>query len=479
MNYTFEDIAGYEDEKAELIRLCELFNSRKKYEAKGGRMPKGVIFYGEAGTGKTLFSKVMASACRLQIFKIDLGNVENESLVCTVIKKTFKKAEKCGKPSMVFFDELDKVLPDYREDYVTDRSKTILTQLLTLIDGMDSASNIVFVATCNYYNSLPETLVRPGRIDKKIGIGIPQYSSRVAILKMYAERTSCTFEMPMEELAKLANGFSCAALETLVNECVLQSDENGFVSRRLVQERFFEIKNEDIPRARSVADDTVRACRNIGSFVVARTINDGGYVLSLDAYTVCDDYFNRLLSEYDDDYKNFDIHEEDREIDEYYSDHDYDEDYDDDYDYDDDEDDEEDVSTTRFYSKKDMLDAITVRLGGYVAEEVILHKIYDNVQADLTLIDDILFSMSKCGMLGFKYRFSGVRNDRLFYSDAFADELFGVFDAIIEECYLKAKGITEKNEELIKNLISVLVEKQTLDEEKCKPVLERLGGVKK
>ena len=70
---------------------------------------------------------------------------------------------------MIFFDEVDKVLPNDEEEYYTDRSKTILTQLLTLIDGMDSAGKIVFVATCNDYDGLPETLTRPGRLDKKSG----------------------------------------------------------------------------------------------------------------------------------------------------------------------------------------------------------------------------------------------------------------------------------------------------------------------
>ena len=160
MNYNFDSIAGYETEKEELKRLCEILNHRGKYEKKGAKLPKGIIFYGEAGTGKTLFSKVMASVCGLEVFKIDLGDVENESAICRHIKKTFIKASRRKEPTMIFFDEMDKVLPNDHEDYYTDRSKTILTQLLTLIDGMDSSGNIVFVATCNDYAVLPKTLTR-------------------------------------------------------------------------------------------------------------------------------------------------------------------------------------------------------------------------------------------------------------------------------------------------------------------------------
>lgn len=242
MNYTFENIAGYEKEKDELMRLCEIFRNREKNEAKGAKLPKGIIFYGSAGTGKTLFAKVMASTCGLEIFNIDLGKVNDEFEICALIRKSFAKARKSKEPTMIFFDELDKVLPNPDEFYNTDRSKTVLAQLLTLIDGMEISGKIVFVATCNAYGSLPSTLTRPGRIDKKIAIGNPTYSSRVEILKKYAENASCHFELTMEELAKITIGFSCASLETLINECILHSDDSGFVSKDVAYCCLSEIK---------------------------------------------------------------------------------------------------------------------------------------------------------------------------------------------------------------------------------------------
>lgn len=454
MNYNFDSIAGYETEKEELKRLCEIFNHREKYEKKGAKLPKGIIFYGEAGTGKTLFSKVMASVCGLQVFKIDLGDVENESAICRHIKKTFVKAAKRKEPTMIFFDEMDKVLPNDDEEYYTDRSKTISTQLLTLIDGMDSAGNIVFVATCNNYDTLPETLTRPGRLDKKIGIGSPTYASRVEILKMYAQKSSCRFEMTMEDMAKLCVGFSCAALETLINECILQSDEDGIVSESLIRERFFEIKNEDIPRERSTVDDTVRACRNVGAFIVAKTFNSGHYVLNLEFDTACNDFFNAILSEYDSDY------EED--------------------DYDDDEDDEnENTSSCVYYTKADLMNTITVLLGGYVAEELILHKVYDNGSAYLSIVDSILFSMSEHGMFGLDLRYSEDRHEKLPYLSDKLERLNHVFDETIQECYGQAKAILLKNETLIKKLIPYLVKRQILQAEECEKLLAEWGGIQK
>jgi ATP-dependent Zn protease len=359
---------------------------------------------------------------------------------------------------MIFFDEMDKVLPNDDEEYYTDRSKTILTQLLTLIDGMDSAGNIVFVATCNDYDALPETLTRPGRLDKKIGIGSPTYSSRVEILKMYAQKSSCRFEMTMEDMAKLCVGFSCAALETLVNECILQSDEDGVVSENLIRERFFEIKNEDIPRERSTVDDTVRACRNVGAFIVAKTFNSGHYVLSLDADSVCNDLFNGVISEFDDDY------EED----------DYDDEYEDDYN----DSEDESVVSSSYYSKSDLTNTITVLIGGYVAEEVILHKVYDNVSSYLSLVDDILLSMAKNGMFGLELRYSEYRHENLPYLSDRLEKLNHVFDETIKDCYERAKAILEKNEALIKKLIPYLVEKQILQAEECEKLLAEWGGLR-
>ena len=302
MNYKFTDIAGYPQEKAELQRLCDIINDREQYLARGAKLPKGVIFYGGTGTGKTLFAKVMASTCNLKMIEIDLGSPSDGNALLKKIKKAFEGARRSGEPAMIFFDEMDKVLPNAREEYYSDHSKAVLAQLLTLIDGMNSDKNFIFVATCNNYAELPAALVRPGRIDKKIQIGLPDRASRAEILKLYAGKTSCTFEMSMEELAKLCGGFSCAALETLINECVLQSDERGFVSEQLIKERILESRSGDLPRRPPTQADMITACRNIGCFIVARSLNTGDYLLRLGDDTVCNLYFNGAIGRYDDDY---------------------------------------------------------------------------------------------------------------------------------------------------------------------------------
>lgn len=454
MNYDFNSIAGYEREKEELKKLCDIFNNREVYEQKGAKLPKGVIFYGRTGTGKTLFSKVLANVCGLKTYTIDLGNVDNETAICRKIRKAFASAAKRKQPSMIFFDEIDKVVPDVEERVISDRSKTVLAQLLTLIDGMDSSGNIVFVATCNNYANLPSTLVRPGRIDKKINIGIPTYASRVEILRMYMQRSSCKFEMTVEEIAKQCIGLSCSALETLVNECILHSSEDGFVSQKLVYEKIHEIKDEDIPRNSSQKMDAIDACRNIGAFIVAKNFNDGDYVLNLEDDTVCNEYFNNLINDYDDDYE-----------------------YDDDDDYDEDDESESRTCQVKYFSKQDFLNAACALLGGYVAEEIVFNKVYDNVKGRLITMEYVIFGMSYTGIMGVNMRFSYLRRNNISYKQSFIDSLNDEFDRIIQTCYQTAQKILQANAEVLNKLIPILVKARSLDKNSCERILKELGGI--
>ena len=451
MDYHFNDIAGYEDEKAELKRLCDIVADSERVKQLGGEMPKGIIFYGEPGTGKTLFARVLASECELNVIKIDVGDVNSGVQICKRVKRAFDRAAKSKERCMIFFDELDKVLPNATEEYFTDQAKTILAQLLTLIDGMDSTKNFIFVATCNNYSALPPTLTRPGRIDKKIHIGSPSYLSRVEILKLYAERTSCKFEITMEELAKLSSGFSGAALKTLINECVLQSDKNGFISKALVTDRILEIKNDDIPRDKSSVSDSIMACRNIGALIVARSFNGSKYVLNLEWKFVGNKFFSKIICDCDDDYDDG---------------------------YCDDDDESNGANDVCYFCKNDFVNAITVLLGGYAAEEIILNKTYDNVRWYFSYIDSILFAMAGQGMFGLDNVYITQREDIMSYPHEMCDRINKIFADTVAECYQRAKGIIEKNADLIKKLIPILVEKEFIDDKVCEPIIKELGGIK-
>ncbi len=456
----FDKIAGYKKEKEELQTLVNIFNNRKKYEQKGATLPKGIIFYGPAGTGKTLFSEVLAQECSLEKITISIADSSSEYNICRRIRRAFETASKKNAPTMIFFDELDKVLPNEDEEYFTDRSKTILAQLLTLIDGMEKVNSAVFVATCNNYYSLPESLTRAGRLDKKICLDYPDCEDRTAILDMYMKTSPTKFEMSAESIAKLTNGFSPAALKTLVNDCILVSDENNCVSESKIREKVVEIRDEDLPVERSEQSYTIDAVRNLGSFVVARSYSNSDYVLSVEDDTVCNGFLDSIINNADYDYDDYD-------------DYDDDDDYDD-YDAEDDDDDMFDSSYS-ICSKNDLMAAITALFGGVVAQELVFGKTYDNLLDNFNSVDNILLKMSACGMLGLELHFN---NDNDYaYSEKMRERLEEEFLRIKQDCYAKAKACILKNESLLKKLVPILVSRKSIEKVECEQLIEELGGL--
>lgn len=457
MMYNFDNIVGFTEEKEELMRLCRTFNNKEEYIKKGAKLPKGVILYGPPGNGKTLFAKVMASVCDLHTIKIDLGNVVNEKSVCKWITNAFDRARKRRGYTMIFFDEIDKVLPDDYSKYNSQISKTILAQLLTQIDGMDSANNVVFVATCNNYANLPKSLVRSGRIDKKIKLSSPNFDSRLKLIKYYQSKTKCQFELQANEIAKLTTGFSCSAIEGLINECVLHLKDDDLIDKNTIYNCISEIKNENIVKNPQSQSDEIFACRNIGAFVVSKNFNFGSYMLSLEKNTVCNDYFNNIISEYDCDYSG---------------------DCCEDSDYDEEENDEEDSEEFfNYYDKEDLLNTITVLLGGYAAEEIILDKIFDNVGRQLSIVDDIIKNMLYQGLFGLELQFNVHRE--LDYTWEYKEMIFCIANKIRNDCYEKAKKIISANQEIIKKLIPILIEKRNIDNIVGDSIVKEFGGINK
>lgn len=446
----FDKIAGYDAEKKELQVLVDIFNNRVKYREKGASLPKGIIFYGEAGTGKTLFAQVLAESCALETITVDISKAVGAHDICHLIRKAFIKGARSRYPTMIFFDELDKVLPNDREEYYTDQSKAVLTQLLTLIDGMNTVDNIVFVATCNDYEDLPESLTRPGRFDKKIALGLPTFASRMAIVRMYMDASSCRFALNAESISKLCAGFSCAALKTLVNECVLRSDENNFVSEDLIREKVAEIEGEDLVCEKSEIAKTVQAVRNIGSFLVSSGYNKGNYLLSLEDNTVCNAFLDSVVSNFDRDY--------DDEYEEY------------------DEDETRNSNEGTPFSKNDLLAAVTALLAGYAAEELILHKVHHTIENHMRIVRTILAEMADCGMFGLHFLHVDIDYGHL-YSSAYLERLEALFEKTMTECYEKAKEIITKNESLIKKLTPILVQRESIEKSECEGILLELGGV--
>ncbi len=478
MKYTFDNIAGYAREKEELKRLCDIFNNREEFEKKGAHLPKGVIFYGDTGTGKTLFSNVLANECNLNVVKIDLANVDDESQICKNIKEGFAMARESKVPTMIFFDEIDKVLPNAYDDYVSDRAKTILAQLLTLIDGMDSANNIVFVATCNDYGVLPDSLVRPGRIDKKIGFYNPDYQSRKEIINMYCAKSPCTFALNSSKIAKLTSGLACASLMTVINECILRADSKNNVSEELIEYVIAEIKQEGVPTLPPRIDDEIIAVRNIGAMIVGQCMTGGGFTLSLSRTTVCNNKLNEVINEAYYGFSDGNDYDDEEDCDEDYDDCDEEDcnDCDDFDDFDDDDDDNERAGA--YKDKMDYANAICALMGGIVSNEQMHDHPYDCTRKFYYVIDSILLEMAKNGLLGYRNHYDKNIEDDFTYPMSYKDNLFSEFMKIKDRCYIQALHIIESNAELIEKLVPILVDKRRIEQKECEDLIKEFGGIK-
>ena len=216
-----------------------------------------------------------------------------------------------------------------------------------------------------------------------------------------------------------------------------------------------EISEEDsCKKDRSSSDGLIYACRNLGAFVVGRCYDDGPYVLSLEEDTVCSAFFNSLISNFDDD---------------------YDDDYDDEED--EDEDDETAHKSPEHFSKRQLTAAITVLLGGYAAEEIILGEQYDNVIYHLHTVDHILVHMLRAGMFGLGVRYDDWRNNELMYKQDTVYDANNALARLTEKCYERAKAIIRTNEELIRKLLPILAEKELIGCEDAKSIIESLGGI--
>lgn len=449
----FEKIAGYPREKEELLALAEIFSHRKKYELKGASLPKGIVFYGPAGTGKTLFAEVLAAECSLAQVKISLSDAKSETGICRQIRKAFLQAAKSRTPTMIFFDELDKVLPNEHEEYYTDRAKTILTQLLTLIDGMDSVKNVVFVATCNDYGALPESITRPGRFDKKICLDLPDLASRVAILSLYMKPSPVHFAMTEESIAKLTAGFSPAALKTLVNDCILSSDDGNCADEELIRRKIREIREEDLPTERSEKSYTVDAVRNIGAFLIAREYSKSDYVLTADGSKLANTYLAAVIADVCCDHDDYD-------------------DYDD---CDDEWGDQGRKSPPRgVASKNDYIAAITSLLGGMAAEELIFNKVYNNLKDSLRAVDEIMLEMTTCGMLGLPLYFESTDRYNGHYPQYLLEARERAFTELRLECYEKAKEQLAEKIGIIRRLTTILIKRKSIEKAECEALIASL-----
>lgn len=229
-NVFFSDVAGLEEEKAELVELVDYLKAPSKYKAAGARMPRGVILYGPPGTGKTLLAKAVSGEADVPFIEV-AGSSFDDMYVGSGAKRIrdlFNKAKKMS-PCIVFIDEIDAVAgkrgsKGLNSGGIYDQT---INQLLSEMDGFNTEQGIVVMAATNRLDSIDSAVLRPGRFDRHIQVNLPNIRDRVSILKVHAKNKNISSSVDLEDVARKTPGFSGAQLENVLNEAVLLSVRFG------------------------------------------------------------------------------------------------------------------------------------------------------------------------------------------------------------------------------------------------------------
>ncbi len=239
---TFDDVAGVEEAKAELVEVVDFLKSPERYKAIGAKIPKGVLLVGPPGTGKTLLSKAVAGEAGVPFFSIS-GSEFVELFVgvgSARVRDLFEQAKKQA-PCIVFIDELDAIGKSRSSNGFyggNDEREQTLNQLLTEMDGFSNTATVIVLAATNRPESLDAALLRPGRFDRQVLVDRPDLSGREAILKIHAQAVKLGDDVDLNAIATRTPGFAGADLANLVNEAALLAARNQ--RQAVAQEDFAE-----------------------------------------------------------------------------------------------------------------------------------------------------------------------------------------------------------------------------------------------
>ena len=237
----FDDVAGLEEEKGELIEIVDFLKRPEKYTKMGARVPKGVLLYGKPGTGKTLIAKAIAGEADVPFISMS-GSEFIEmfaGLGASRVRKLFERARKLA-PCIVFIDEIDAIGSRRTSNNGAEsENNQTLNQLLVEMDGFGSEETIIVLAATNRPEMLDKALLRPGRFDRQITIPTPDLKGRLEILKIHSKDKKLSDDVNLESIAEDTAGFTGAELENILNEAAI-------VATKAKHE---EIENDDIEEA--------------------------------------------------------------------------------------------------------------------------------------------------------------------------------------------------------------------------------------
>jgi len=443
---TFNDVAGLEEVKEDLQEEIEFLRNPRKFSAIGAKIPKGVLLVGPPGCGKTLLAKAVAGEAGVPFFSVS-GSEFVEMFVgvgAARVRDLFNEAKKYS-PCIIFIDEIDAVGRQRGAGLGGghDEREQTLNQLLVEMDGFDPNIGIIVIAATNRPDILDQALLRPGRFDRRIVVNFPDVKEREAILKIHTKNKPLGPDINLPTLAKRTAGFTGADLENLVNEAALlaaRRNKNKITMDEL-EEAIDRVIAGPQKKTRVVSDEEKRviAFHETGHAVVANLLphSDPVHRISIISRGMALGYTLQLPQE-----EKF------------------------------------------LRTKEQLLSEVTTLLGGRAAEELFTFDKTTGAESDLRKATEIVrkmiteFGMSdKLGPLTFgrktEYVFLGrdIASERD-YSEQVAYEIDKEVKKTIEDCYERAKNILKENSEGVKKVVEVLIDKETIEGEELKRILE-------
>jgi cell division protease FtsH len=446
---TFADVAGTDEAKEEVQEVVEFLKSPQKFQALGGRIPRGVLLVGPPGTGKTLLAKAIAGEAKVPFFSIS-GSEFVEMFVgvgAARVRDMFEQAKR-NAPCLIFIDEIDAV-GRHRGAGLGgghDEREQTLNQILAEMDGFDTSTNVIIMAATNRPDILDPALLRPGRFDRHVVIDLPDIKGRKAILEVHAKGKPLAKGVNLETVAKETPGFSGADLANLINEAAIlaaRRNRKDITLKELEDAADRTIAGpERKSRVISPKEKEITAYHESGHALTARMLPNADPVhkVSIVARGIIGGWTRLLPSE--------DRH---------------------------------------FWTKSQFEDRLAVSLGGRVAEEITFGEITTGAQNDLEQATKLARKMvTEYGMsekLG--PRTFGQRQELVFlgreiseqrdYSDKIAQEIDEEVHNIIQRAYKTTKKILTANKEKLKQLAEELIARETLDEPDLDKIFESLA----
>jgi cell division protease FtsH len=434
----FDDVAGADEEKEEMVELIEYLKNPKKFVKMGARIPKGILLSGAPGTGKTLLAKAVAGEADVPFYSIS-GSDFVEMFVgvgASRVRDMFKKAQATA-PCIVFIDEIDAVGRQRGTGLGGghDEREQTLNQLLVEMDGIGENTGVVIIAATNRPDVLDPALLRPGRFDRQITVSLPDKRGRHAILKVHARNKQISSEVDLEGLARRTPGFSGADLENVLNEAAILAvrDQKDVIEMHHLDEAVDRVMMGPAKKSRKYTEREkyLVAVHETGHAVIGLLVEEADMVQKVTIIP------RGLAGGY-----NLMTPKEERMM----------------------------------ATKSDLMAKITGLLGGRVAEEIVLNEIssgaYNDIERATNIARDMVMSygMSKLGPIQYEKSggnvflgrdYSSSRN----YSGQIAFEIDKEVRAIIDGCYEKARELIANNRPLLDRITAALMEYETLTHE--------------